>query len=122
VPPWLDAQAGRRFFAYLHFREPHSPYDPEPPFDTRFGPDGPSPESRRASAFTVVAEARGPGGEGRAVLEGSDPYGLTALLLVRGAQMLQAGEARGTGVLAPAEAFDARTLVGRLTPFLTIAE
>jgi arylsulfatase A-like enzyme len=47
VPPWLDAQAGRRFFAYVHFREPHSPYDPEPPFDTRFGPDGPIPKAAR---------------------------------------------------------------------------
>jgi short subunit dehydrogenase-like uncharacterized protein len=88
---------------------------------SRFGPAGPSPESRRKSRFTVVAEAHGPGGEGRAVLEGKDVYGLTALLLVRGAQMLLAGEARGTGVLAPAEAFDARTLAGRLAPFLTIA-
>ena len=40
-PPGCDAQRGRRFFAYLHFREPHFPYDPPPPFDTRFGPDGP---------------------------------------------------------------------------------
>ena len=88
---------------------------------SRFGPAGPSPESRRKSRFAVVAEARGPAGEGRAVVEGSDPYGLTAALLVVGAQMLIAGEARGSGVLAPAEAFDARTLAGRLQPFLTIA-
>ena len=47
VPGWLDAQGGRRFFAYLHFREPHSPYDPEPPFDTRFGPDAPIPKAAR---------------------------------------------------------------------------
>jgi short subunit dehydrogenase-like uncharacterized protein len=87
-----------------------------------FGPSGPSEESRRKSRFTVVAEARGRGGEGRTVLTGSDVYGLTALLIVRGAQALMAGEARGTGVLAPAEAFDARTLAGRLAPFLTIAE
>ena len=87
----------------------------------RFGPAAPSEESRRASRFTVVAEARGQGGEGRAVLQGSDVYGLTALLLVRGAQMLLAGEERGRGVLAPAEAFDARTLAGRLAPLLTIA-
>jgi short subunit dehydrogenase-like uncharacterized protein len=70
----------------------------------RFGSPGPSEESRRASRFAVVAEARGPGG-----------------LLVRGAQLLLAGEARGRGVLAPAEAFDARTLAGRLAPLLTIA-
>jgi len=88
----------------------------------RFGPEGPTPASRAKSRFTVVAEARGAGGSGRAVLTGSDVYGLTALLLVRGAQALLAGEARGTGVLAPAEAFDARTLAGRLTPLLEIAE
>ena len=89
---------------------------------SRFGPAGPSAESRSRSRFAVVAEARGRGGEGRAVLEGRDVYGLTALLLVRGAQMLLAGEAQGRGVLAPAEAFDARTLAGRLEPLLTITE
>ena len=31
---------------------------------SRFGPSGPSEASRRKSRFTVVAEARGPGGEG----------------------------------------------------------
>ena len=35
---WLQENAERRFFAYVHFREPHFPYDPPPPFDTRFGP------------------------------------------------------------------------------------
>ena len=89
---------------------------------SRLGPDGPSAASRRKSRFTVVAEARGPGGAGRAVLAGTDVYGLTARLIVVGAQALMGGEARGTGVLAPAEAFDARTLAGRLEPFLTIAE
>ena len=88
---------------------------------SRLGRSGPSETSRRRSRFTVVAEARGPGGEGRAVVEGTDVYGLTARLIVVGAQALDAGEARGTGVLAPAEAFDARTLAGRLEPFLTIA-
>jgi arylsulfatase len=43
VPPFLAAHRGSRFFAYVHFREPHFPYDPPPPFDTRFGPDGPIP-------------------------------------------------------------------------------
>jgi arylsulfatase A-like enzyme len=37
IPPWLTKNAQRRFFAYLHYREPHFPYDPVPPFDTRFG-------------------------------------------------------------------------------------
>jgi short subunit dehydrogenase-like uncharacterized protein len=88
---------------------------------SRLGPAGPSEASRRKSRFTVVAEARGPGGEGRAILAGTDVYGLTARLIVCGTQALMAGEVRGAGVLAPAEAFDARPLAGRLEPFLTIA-
>lgn len=43
LPAWLRAQRqrGGRFFLYVHVREPHFPYDPQPPFDTLFGPDGP---------------------------------------------------------------------------------
>ncbi|HXV59565.1 MAG TPA: sulfatase [Vicinamibacteria bacterium] len=35
---WLAEHRDERFFAYVHFREPHFPYNPPPPFDTRFGP------------------------------------------------------------------------------------
>jgi arylsulfatase A-like enzyme len=45
--PWLVSPREGRFFAYLHFREPHFPYDPPPPFDTRFGPDAPLPQHAR---------------------------------------------------------------------------
>ncbi|PYQ07085.1 MAG: hypothetical protein DMF82_04655, partial [Acidobacteria bacterium] len=60
VPDWLKANKGRRFFAYVHFREPHFPYDPPPPFDTRFGPDAPlTKEQRRDNAFfTDVNQGR----------------------------------------------------------------
>ncbi|MBI3932836.1 MAG: sulfatase [Acidobacteria bacterium] len=47
VHPWLQSHKDRRFFAYVHFREPHFPYDPPPPFNTRFGPDGPIPAALR---------------------------------------------------------------------------
>jgi len=48
VPPWIATHRDERFFAYVHFREPHFPYDPPPPWDTRFGPEGPIPvEARR---------------------------------------------------------------------------
>jgi arylsulfatase A-like enzyme len=47
LPGWLEKNKERRFFAYVHFREPHFPYDPEPPFDTKFGPDGPIPKAAR---------------------------------------------------------------------------
>jgi len=35
---WLEEKPRPPFFAYVHFREPHFPYDPPPPFDTLFGP------------------------------------------------------------------------------------
>ena len=34
--PWLEKHAGERFFAWLHFYDPHSPYDPPEPFKSRF--------------------------------------------------------------------------------------
>ena len=42
VPGWLRAQQGRRFFAYLHFREPHFPTTPS---RLRYAlrPEGPIP-------------------------------------------------------------------------------
>ena len=53
---------GRRFFAYVHFREPHFPYDPEPPFDTRWGPDGPIPKAARRDMgfFREINQRRQP--------------------------------------------------------------
>ena len=81
---------------------------------------GPTEKGRRTANFAVVAEARGPAGGHRAVLSGSDVYGLTALLLVRGAEALRAAAVRGAGVLAPAEAFDARPFLERLAPLLEV--
>jgi arylsulfatase len=49
---WLgSSKTGGRFLAYLHFREPHSPYDPPSPFDTRFGPDAPLAKESRGGGF-----------------------------------------------------------------------
>lgn len=42
VQSWLRTHAAaRRFFLYVHYREPHFPYDPPAPYNTRFGPDAP---------------------------------------------------------------------------------
>jgi arylsulfatase A-like enzyme len=40
---WLDANAstGERFFFWLHITDPHTPYDPPPPYDEMFGKDRP---------------------------------------------------------------------------------
>jgi arylsulfatase A-like enzyme/Tfp pilus assembly protein PilF len=34
--PWLEQHHARRFFAWLHFYDPHTPYDPPEPFTSRF--------------------------------------------------------------------------------------
>lgn len=47
---WLSRNTKRRFLAYVHYREPHFPYDPPPPFDTLFGPDTPLPASAKTDS------------------------------------------------------------------------
>jgi arylsulfatase len=50
-PPAIEAflaeRGAERFFAYLHLREPHFPYHPQPPFNTLFGPDAPLPRAAK---------------------------------------------------------------------------
>jgi len=60
VPPWVAGKRDRRFFLYLHFREPHFPYDPPPPFDTAFGGEGPIAKDSRGDAafFTDLNQGR----------------------------------------------------------------
>jgi short subunit dehydrogenase-like uncharacterized protein len=61
------------------------------------GPPGPDEAARRASRFTILAEAVTAGGEsGRLILKGRDPYGLTAAIAARGALRL-AGRADASG-------------------------
>jgi short subunit dehydrogenase-like uncharacterized protein len=81
----------------------------------------PSPEERAANAWAVVAEARTGDRGRRATLTGRDVYGLTGLLHARAADVLRRGEARGTGALAPAEAFDVHEFAPLLAPLLEIA-
>jgi arylsulfatase A-like enzyme len=51
---WLDDVQSRRFFAYLHVAEVHSPYTPPPP-DPRYAPNSPDPHVR-AIAFALEEE------------------------------------------------------------------
>src|SRR5262245_15133480 len=66
VPPWIEANRERRFFLYLHFREPHFPYDPPAPFDTQFGPEGPIAKTSRSDSafFTDLNQGRRKPGSG----------------------------------------------------------
>jgi arylsulfatase A-like enzyme len=47
VERWLQTAGPAPFFLYAHFREPHFPYDPPPPFDQRFGPAASLPQAAR---------------------------------------------------------------------------
>jgi short subunit dehydrogenase-like uncharacterized protein len=86
----------------------------------KVGGAGPSPDKRRRATFTVVAEARGPRGGRRATILGRDVYGTAGLLLARAAHGLASGDVAGAGALAPAEAFEPRSFLGRVAPLLQL--
>lgn len=68
--------------------------------------EDPTPRQREASVFTIRIEAEAADGVRRAVeVQGSDPYGLTAIAAVAGARAAQEPGAP-TGVLGPAELVD----------------
>lgn len=46
---WLEDHSEDRFFAYLHFLQPHQPYTPPPPFADKFRGNGKDAESYRAA-------------------------------------------------------------------------
>jgi arylsulfatase A-like enzyme len=60
---WLQTMSDDPFFAYLHLREPHFPYNPPPPFDTRFGPSSPFPGGVREAAIVDDLNRRAASGE-----------------------------------------------------------
>ncbi|MCB0870030.1 MAG: saccharopine dehydrogenase NADP-binding domain-containing protein [Solirubrobacterales bacterium] len=69
-------------------------------------PEGADAESRSAENFVIACEVTSARESARGTLTGTDVYGLTAALIVEGAVRAARGEARGTGALAPATAFD----------------
>ncbi|HEX8204745.1 MAG TPA: saccharopine dehydrogenase NADP-binding domain-containing protein [Solirubrobacteraceae bacterium] len=80
-------------------------------------PEGPPEDARRASRWTIVAEARSRSGSvGRAVVSGRDLYGITAVIAVRCAELLGAEGFTGAGALAPAQAFDPEDFLRYLGP------
>ena len=51
---WIERQGDRRWFAWVHVFDPHSPYEPPPPFDTRY------PGNPYAGEVAYVDHALGP--------------------------------------------------------------
>jgi short subunit dehydrogenase-like uncharacterized protein len=78
-------------------------------------PEGPPEAERRAAEFTIVAVARGEdGSERRGLVRGSDVYGLTAVSLVHGAELMSAPGYDRAGALGPAAAFDPEAFLNYL--------
>jgi short subunit dehydrogenase-like uncharacterized protein len=70
-------------------------------------PEGPPADQRRSARFTVAALAYGEDGAvGRGLVQGSDIYGVTAVMTVHGAALLAEEGYGAAGVLAPAQAYD----------------
>ena len=80
-------------------------------------PSGPTEEERRASRFTIMAEAHGPDGtRARGHVSGDDTYGSTALIAVEVAVRLGARGAP-VGAVPPSLAFDPAQFLDALKPF-----
>jgi arylsulfatase A-like enzyme len=62
---WLESNQGHRFMAYVHFREPHFPFNPPAPFDSQFGPSDVFPEG--VTDYSVVEAYNRAAGQGEEV-------------------------------------------------------
>jgi short subunit dehydrogenase-like uncharacterized protein len=80
-------------------------------------PEGPTPEQRAASHYTIVCDVTRGRDVRRGTLHGRDPYGITAALIVRGALQAAHSGFSGRGALAPAQAFDSREFLAGLERF-----
>lgn len=78
-------------------------------------PEGPNEQERKSSHFTITATALARDGRQRSgTLTGSDPYGLTAVMCVEGARLMSEGRFKGSGTLAPAQAFNPKSFLADL--------
>jgi short subunit dehydrogenase-like uncharacterized protein len=78
-------------------------------------PEGPDEDARRGARFTIGVLARGENASvGRGIVRGSDVYGLTAEIATHAAELMAAPGYDRAGVLAPAQAFDARAFLDAL--------
>ena len=72
-------------------------------------PEGPTPEQRRKSRWTILAEARSGSDWRNVAISGSDVYGLTAEFLSAGALKIAREGPQEIGVVAPVQAVGIET-------------
>ncbi|MCO5314878.1 MAG: saccharopine dehydrogenase NADP-binding domain-containing protein [Solirubrobacterales bacterium] len=80
-------------------------------------PEGADPEGRTNTRFQINCEITNGRETRRGRIAGTDVYGLTAALIVKGALAAARGEIEPSGALAPAEAFEPERFLGGLDRF-----
>jgi short subunit dehydrogenase-like uncharacterized protein len=80
-------------------------------------PEGPTPEQRAACHYTIVCEVTRGKEVRRGSLSGTDPYGITAALITRGALAASHKGFSRTGALAASQAFDPKDFLAGLERF-----
>lgn len=86
------------------------------------GAEGPDEDARRASKWTILAEARSAAGFRNVVLTGADAYGLSAVTLAAAAVHMAAPGFSGSGVLAPVQAAGLELLRKQMAGFGVVEE
>ena len=79
-------------------------------------PEAADESGRSAQTFVVEVVVRKGSSVRRAVAQGRDIYGFTAPLVVEAVERILDGRVRGSGALAPGEAFDAADFLRALVP------
>ncbi len=80
-------------------------------------PEGPTPDARKQSRWTIVCEVRRGRTVRRGRIEGADVYGLTGALVAKGAVIAARGGIPRAGALAPSQAFDPVSFLADLDRF-----
>ncbi len=80
-------------------------------------PEGPSPERRAETRYTIACEVTRGNQVRRGVLRGRDTYGITAALVARGALIAARGGIDASGALAPSQAFEPKGFLKDLDRF-----
>lgn len=80
-------------------------------------PEGPTPEERARTRYTIVCEVTRGEQTSRGFLRGRDTYGVTAALISRGALVAASRGFSAGGALAPSQAFEPKSFLKDLDRF-----
>ncbi len=107
--------ACRQLHAWMNLAPLRELRDPATP-----APSAADASGRSAQRFVVDVRVQRGQRMRRAIASGRDIYAVTAPLLVEALQRILSGRVRGSGALAPGQAFDARDFLATLAPAIAV--